>query len=74
MWSELLMTSAINCPLWSSVYECQRVECVRSPVRVVVVCPLQPYSSVSSGCPGPESSILVSSRWACPISSQVTDH
>ena len=27
MWSELLMTSAINCPLWSSVYECQRVEC-----------------------------------------------
>ena len=27
MWSELLMISAINCPLWSSVYECQRVEC-----------------------------------------------
>ena len=25
MWSELLMTSAIGCPLWSSVYECQRV-------------------------------------------------
>ena len=23
----LLMTSAISCPLWSSVYECQRVEC-----------------------------------------------
>ena len=22
MWSELLVTSAINCPLWSSVYEC----------------------------------------------------
>ena len=40
----------------------------------VVVCPLQPSSSVNSGCPGPESSILVSSRWACPISSQVTDH
>ena len=39
-----------------------------------VVCPLQPSSSVNSGCPGPESSILVSSRWACPISSQVTDH
>ena len=34
MWSELLMTSAISCPLWSSVYECQRVECAfRSPVR-----------------------------------------
>ena len=27
MWSELLMTSAISCPLWSSVYECQRVVC-----------------------------------------------
>ena len=26
-WSELLRTSAISCPLWSSVYECQRVKC-----------------------------------------------
>ena len=26
MWSELLMTSAISCPLWSSVYECHTVE------------------------------------------------
>ena len=26
-WPELLMTSAISCPLWTSVYECQRVEC-----------------------------------------------
>ena len=34
MESELLMTSAISCPLWSSVYECQRVECAfTSPVR-----------------------------------------
>ena len=34
MWSELLMTSAISCPLWSSVYECQRVECAfTSPGR-----------------------------------------
>ena len=34
MWSELLMTSAISCLLWSSVYECQRVECAFiSPVR-----------------------------------------
>ena len=34
MWSELLMTSAISCRLWSSVYECQRVECAfTSPVR-----------------------------------------
>ena len=34
MWSELLTTSAISCPLWSSVYECQRVECAfTSPVR-----------------------------------------
>ena len=28
------MTSAISCPLWSSVYECQRVECAfTSPAR-----------------------------------------
>ena len=34
MWSELLVTSAISCPMWSSVYECQRVECAfTSPVR-----------------------------------------
>ena len=33
-WSELLMTSVINCPLWSSMYEFQRVECAfPSPVR-----------------------------------------
>ena len=38
MWSELLMTSAISCPLWSSVYECQRVECAfTSPVRTEYV-------------------------------------
>ena len=30
MWSELL----ISCPLWSSVYECQRVKCAfASPLR-----------------------------------------
>ena len=34
MWSELLITYAISCPLWSSVYECQRVEfAFTSPVR-----------------------------------------
>ena len=34
MWSELLMPSAIDFPLWSSVYECKRVECAfTSPVR-----------------------------------------
>ena len=34
MWSELLMTSAICCPLWSSVYECHTVECgFTSPVK-----------------------------------------
>ena len=34
MWSELLMTSAISCPLWSSVYKCHKVECVfTSPAR-----------------------------------------
>ena len=64
LWSELLLTSAVSCPMWSSVYECQ---------RVVVVCALQPSSSVNLGCPGPESSIPVSSRWACHISTQVTE-
>ena len=34
MWSDLLMTSAICCPLWSSLYEYHKVECVfTSPVR-----------------------------------------
>ena len=34
MWSDLLMTSAISCSLWSSVYECQRVLCAFTyPVR-----------------------------------------
>ena len=34
MWFELLMTSANSCPLWSSVYECQIVDCAfTSPVR-----------------------------------------
>ena len=34
MWSELLITSAISYPPWSSVYECQRGECAfKSPVR-----------------------------------------
>ena len=38
MWSELLMTSAISCPLWSSVYECQGVECAFiSPVTECVM-------------------------------------
>ena len=41
---------------------------------VVVVCPLQPSSSANPGCPGPESSVPVSSCLVCPISSQVTDH
>ena len=51
---------------------CLQIMCPNS--LHVVVCPLQPSSSVNSGCPGPESSVLVSSRWACPISSQVTGH
>ena len=50
------------------------VKSVKVPVVVVVVCPLQPSSSANTGCPAPESSVLVSSRLACPINSQVTDH
>ena len=53
MWSELLMTSAISCPLWSSVYECHKVECAfTSPVRtvfgMVVMCCMQWCMSVSA--------------------------
>ena len=43
-------------------------------VVVVVVCPLQPSSSSNPGCPGLESSVIVSSRLACPTSSQMTYH
>ena len=53
MWFELLMTSAISCPLWSFVYECHNVECVfTSPVRtecgMFVMCCMQCCMSVSA--------------------------
>ena len=53
MWSELPMTSAISCPLWSSVYECHTVECeFTSPVRteggLFVMCCIQWCMSVSA--------------------------
>ena len=53
IWSELLMTLAICCPLWSSVYECHKVECVfTSPVRtecdMFVLCCMQCCMSVSA--------------------------
>ena len=46
MWPELLMTSAISCPLWSSVYECHKVEYaftspVRTECRMFVMCYMQ---------------------------------
>ena len=52
MWSELQMICAICCPLWSSVYECHKVECAfTSPVRTV--------SSVECLCQ------LFCSAWMC---------
>ena len=53
MWSELLMTSAISCPLWLSVYVCHKVECAcTSPVRtecgMFVMCCMQYCMSVSA--------------------------
>ena len=53
MWSELLMTSVINCPLWLSVYECHKVECAfTSPVRTecgkFVICYMQCCMPVSA--------------------------
>ena len=56
MWSELLMTSAISCPLWSSVYECQRVECAfTSPVRTecgmfVMYCLVVVFPGLNPAC------------------------
>ena len=53
MWSELLMTSAISCPLWSSVYESIKWSVFTSPVRTecgkFVVCCMQCGMSVSAG-------------------------
>ena len=53
MWSKLLMTSAINCPLWSSVYECHKVECVftsavRTECAMFVMCYMQCCMPVSA--------------------------
>ena len=60
IWSELLMTSDISCPLWSSVYMCQRVECAfTSPVRLSVVCLCCTVCSVV--CPRQ----LFCSAWMC---------
>ena len=45
MWSELLMTSAISCPLWSSVYECHNM---RTECGMFVMCCMQCCMSVSA--------------------------
>ena len=52
MWSELLMASAISCPMLSSVYECHKVECaftslVRTECGMFVICWMQWCMSVS---------------------------
>ena len=54
IWSELLITSSISCPLWLSVYECQRVETALTfPVRIecgkFVMCCIS-VSTVCSAC------------------------
>ena len=53
MRSELLMTSTISCLIWSSVYECHKVECAfTSPVRtecgMFVMCCMQCCMSLSA--------------------------
>ena len=52
MCSELMMTSAIRCPLWSSMYECQKVECAfTSPVRTeCCVCLYQLFYNAWMSC------------------------
>ena len=62
MWSELLMTSAISCPLLSSVYECHRVECAfTSPVRTECDRFVMYYTVCSAVC----SCQLFCSAWMC---------
>ena len=53
MWSELLITSTICCHLWSSVYECHKVECaftypVRTECDMFVMCCMQCCMFVSA--------------------------
>ena len=62
MWSELLMTYAICCSLWSSVYECHKAECAfTSPVRIhcvmFVMYRMQCYMSCQ----------LLCSAWMCCV-------
>ena len=52
-WSELLITSSISRPLWSSVHECHKVKCaftslVRNEWCMFVMCCMQCYMSVSA--------------------------
>ena len=46
------MTSAISCPVWSSVYECQRLECapVETECGMFVMNCMQCCMSVSAVC------------------------
>ena len=50
MWSELLMTSAISCPLWSSVYRvgCAFRSLVRTECGMFVIYCMQCCMSVSA--------------------------
>ena len=53
MWSELLLTSAISCPLWSSACECHTVECaftypMKTECCMFVMCCRQCCMSVSA--------------------------
>ena len=53
LWFELLMTSAISCLLFSSVYECQRMECtftslLRTECGMFVMYCMQCLMSVST--------------------------
>ena len=55
VWSEVLLKYAIRCPLWSSLYKCQRVECVftssvRTESGMFVMCCMQCCMSVSTVC------------------------
>ena len=76
IWPELLMTLAISCPLWSSVYECQRVECaftfpVMTECGMFVMCCMQLCMSVSTVLYVRVSAVFVPSYLAHPIPSSI---
>ena len=83
IWSGLLMTSAISCPLWLLVYECLRVECaftfpVRTECGMFMMCCIQCCMSanciVVCGCAVSRRYIHVCNRDVFSVVNMYLDH